>query len=390
MLKRQIRGRAWLVILLVLLAIALALLVALLVLGRSWQAEVIGPDGVPFPVDARVLESLDDPDEEDMGVPVDYLLWAAGYQAVEQVTVTGPDGTRREFDWPAVADDAWWLANGKLSIAGETLPVSRLEAESPLLLGQVQARITDLAPTAAAALGLPALAQATGRPLEAPSARHVLVLLLDGLGYQHYVEARQQGLTPNLVALGEPLLGLTTYPPVTSVSMASLLTGAPPQVHGAWRRGIRQTEVQTLFDAASAAGLYVVVVEGESLPFNLRSAEIRLSGDRDGNGSTDDNVLANALAALDARMPDLLYVHFHGIDDAEHTYSPGAPEVSAVVRELDSAVGRIIEALPENTLVLILADHGQHLVEADEEGRVGNHGSLIESDMFIPIWIVNK
>lgn len=390
MLKKKVRGRALLAIPLALLAVALVLLVALAVLGQSWQAEVIGPDGVPFPVDARVLESLDDPDEEDMGVPVDQLLWAAGHQVVERLTLTGPDGTRREFEWPAVADDAWWLENGKLSIAGETLAVSSVEAEPPALLDQVQARITDLAPTAVAALGLPALAQATGRPLKDLSARHVLILLLDGLGYRHYVEARQDGLTPNLAALGEPLLGLTTYPPVTSVSMASLLTGAPPQVHGAFRRGIRQTKVGTLFDAANAAGLYVVVVEGESWPFNLRNAEIRLSGDRDGNGSTDDNVLANALAALDAGMPDLLYVHFHGIDDAEHTYSPGAPEELAAVSDVDSAVGQILKALPQDTLVLIMADHGQHLVEADEEGRVGNHGSLIESDMFIPIWVVKK
>ena len=390
MLKRIVRGRALLAISLALVAVALVLVVALVVLEPSWQVEVIGPDGVAFPVDAKVLESLDDPDEEDMGVSVDQLLWAAGYQAVRQVNVTGPDGTRREFNWPAVADDAWWLENGKLSIAGETLAVSRLEAESSPLAGLVQARITDIAPTAAAALGLPALTQATGRPLEALSDRHVLILLLDGLGYQHYVRARQEGLIPNLAALGEPLLGLTTYPPVTSVSMASLLTGAPPQVHGAWRRGIRQTEVETLFDAASAAGLYAVAVEGESLPFNLRNAEIRLSGDRDENGSTDDNVLANALTTLDAGMPDLLVVHFHGIDNAEHTYGPGAPEELAAAHEVDSAVGQIVRALPENTLVLVLADHGQHLVAADEEGRVGNHGSLIGSDMFIPIWVIEK
>ncbi len=389
MFKRKNRGQGLLVIPLALLAVALVLVAVLVILRQPWQAEVIGPDGVPFSVDAKVLKTLDDPDEEDMGVPVDQLLWAAGHQAVERLILIGPDGTRRELDWPAVADNAWWLENGKLSIAGETLAVSRLEAESPGLLGQVQARITDLAPTAAAALGLPALAQATGSSLEALSAQHVLILLLDGLGYQHYVEARQEGTTPNLDALGEPLLGLTTFPPVTSVSMASLLTGAPPQVHGAFRRGIRQTEVETLFDAAGSAGLYVVAVEGESLAFNLRGAEIRLSGDRDENGSTDDNVLANALATLDAGMPDLLVVHFHGIDNTEHSYGPGAPQELAAVREVDSAVGQLLEALPENTLILILADHGQHLVE-EEEGRVGNHGSLIESDMFIPIWVVKK
>jgi len=388
MLRRKNRGWVLLVIALVVMATVLVLLVTLGGFGRSWQAEVMGPDGVPFAVDAKVLEGLEDPDEEAPGVAVDQLLWAAGHQAVERLIVIGPDGARREFDWPAVAGDAWWLKNGKLSIAGETLAVSRLEAEPPAQLSQVRARITDVAPTAAAALGLPALAQATGRPLEALSARHVLILLLDGFGYERYVEAQHERLIPNLAALGEPLLGLTTYPPVTSVSMASLLTGAPPQVHDAFRRGIRQTEVETLFDAASAAGLYAVAIEGEALPFNLRNAEIRLSGDRDGNGSTDDNVVANALAALDAGMPDLLYAHIHGIDDAGHTYGAGSPEEVAAVRGVDSAVGQMIEAVPENTLVIILADHGQHLVE--EEGRVGNHGQLIEQDMFIPIWTVNK
>lgn len=373
---------------LALVVVALTLLGILTLLGRSWHAEIIGPDGVSFPVDAKVLNSLVDPDEESPGVSLDHFLWAAGHQVIERLTVTDPGGARREFDWPAVADNAWWLENGKLSIAGETLAVSRLEAEPPPLLGQIQASITDLAPTAAAALGLPALDQATGRPLEALSARHVLILLLDGLGYERYIEAQREGLSPSLAALGEPLLGLTTFPPVTSVSMASLLTGAPPQVHGAWRRGIRQTEAEALFDAVAAAGLYGVAVEGESLPFNLRNTEIRLSGDRDGNGLTDDNVLSNALVVLDAGMPDLLFVHFHGIDDAGHTYGPGAPEESAAVRRVDLAAGQLIEALPQNTLIIILADHGMHLVE--EEGRVGNHGHLIERDMFIPIWIVKN
>jgi len=32
-------------------------------------------------------------------------------------------------------------------------------------------------------------------------------------------------------------------------------------------------------------------------------------------------VLANALAVLDFSLPDLLWVHFHGVDDAGHTYA---------------------------------------------------------------------
>jgi len=256
------------------------------------------------------------------------------------------------------------------------------------LLGQVQARITDIAPTVADALGLPAPDQASGSTLEAPAASRALLLFLDGFGYVRYTEALDAGLIPNLSALGQPLAGLTAYPPSTRVGTAALLTGAPPQVNGVDGRSTRSTDIETLFDVATAAGLRVVAVEGEALAFNLRGAEVQLSGDRDGNGSTDDNVLANALAVLDAGMPELFFVHFHGIDDAGHTYAPVTPEEEAVIGEVDAAVGQLLEALPTNTLVIIFADHGMHQVE--EEGRLGNHGNLIERDMFIPIWVIRK
>ncbi|MGC9468352.1 MAG: alkaline phosphatase family protein, partial [Anaerolineae bacterium] len=64
------------------------------------------------------------------------------------------------------------------------------------------------------------------------------------------------------------------------------------------------------------------------------------------------------------------------------------PEEEAVIREVDAAVSEILAALPDNTLILIFADHGMH--EVEEEGRLGNHGNLIERDMFIPIWITSK
>jgi hypothetical protein len=371
--------------------LALTLLVLLVGCRPLWQGEVTRPDGSSFPVDRQVLERLSDFAEEidgGQGIPLERVLLEAGHWSVERLIAVESGGTRHEFEWAAVADHAWWLDDGRIWIEGQRLDVSRLEVKPAALLGQVQVHITDIAPTAAAALGLPAPAQATGQALEVPPASHVLLLFLDGLGYIRYTEARQDGLVPHLATLGEPLVGLTTYPPCTSVATASLLTGAPPEVHGVDQRGIRKTEIETLFDVATAAGRRVVAVEGEALAFNLRNAEFQLSGDRDGNGSTDDNVLANGLAVLEEGMPDLFFVHFHGIDDAGHTYGPGAPEECATIRTEDAAVGQLIEAMPSDTLILIFADHGMHWV--NEGGRLGNHGHLIERDMFIPIFVVVK
>lgn len=368
--------------------LALALLLCPGGCGRSWQATIVIPDGSEFHIDGKVLANLADFAEGEQGIPLERVLWMAGHRIVERLAVIGPNGGRHDFEWAAVAGEAWWLEDGRIAIDGKLLPVSRLEVEPPALAGRTQASITDLAPTVAQALGIPIPAQATGQVMDIPAADQVLLLFLDGFGYLRFADARDEGLIPNLAALGEPFVGLTAYPPSTSVATAALLTGAPPEVTGVDRRGIRGTEVETLFDGASAAGLRVVAVEGEALAFNLRSAEMQLSGDRDGDGSTDDNVRANALAVLDEGMPDLFYVHFHGIDDAGHTYGPGTLEEERAIRRVDAAVGQLIAATSADTLIIAFADHGMHRVE--EEGRLGNHGHLIEQDMFIPIFVAAK
>jgi hypothetical protein len=355
----------------------------------AWEVAVLSPEGRTVQIDRDALKQLERFEAEHDGgyaVPLEQVLYSTGHSVVERLVLEQEDGQRREIEWSQAADlDAWWLEDGAVWIGGEPFAVARLEVEPPALLGEVQASIVDIAPTVAVALGLPVPAGSTGRALaveEAPAER-ALLLFLDGLGHVRYTEALEGDEIPYIASLGEPLLSLTTYPPVTSVSTASLLTGAPPAIHGADQRGIRKTETETLFDVALAAGRRVVAVEGESLAFNLRSAQVQLSGDRDGDGSTDDNVLANALAVLDAGMPDLFFVHLHGVDDAGHDYGPGAPEERATLDKVDSAVERLVESVPSGTLVVLFADHGMHSVQ--ETGRLGNHGHLIARDMFIPI-----
>jgi hypothetical protein len=371
---------------------ALVLAACLVGCGPSWEASLSRPDGSAFLVDAAVLRRLEEFAEPVGGqeaIPLERVLVSAGHTAVDALCVVSEDGGgESRFEWKLVADRAWWLKDGSLLIGESRLRASQVRVEPSALLPQVVASITDITPTACVALGLPLPSQATGTLLDVAEAERVALIFMDGFGYVRYTEALAEGLVPRLEAMGEPLLALTTYPPITSVSTASLLTGAPPSVHGVDTRGIRKTETETLFDVAASAGLKVVAVEGESLSFALRNAELQLSADFDGNGNTDDNVLTQALGVLSDGAPDLLFVHFHGIDDAGHSYGPGAGEERAVIQEEDEAVGRIVESLPQGTLVIIFADHGMHKV--NEEGRLGNHGHLIDRDIYVPIFLVRK
>jgi hypothetical protein len=371
--------------------LVLAALVLLTVAGcaPTWEAELIDAHGASIPITRETVRGLATFAADDGSIPLERVLYQNGYRVIEALEVTTLDGQRPSYAWADLAETASWRLDGTLQLGGHTVQPRQVAAVQPALPAELTTGLLDIAPTVSAVLGVPAPASATGRPLPLVTAndaapRYVALIFLDGFGYLRYIEALQAGLIPHLAALDAPALGLAAYPPSTSVSSAALLTGASPDVNGVTMRGIRTTETETIFDVVAAAGLRSVAVEGNALAFNLRNTEVMLSGDRDGDGSTDDNVLANALAVLAQGMPDLLWVHFHGIDDAGHTYGPDTPEERAKIKEVDTAVGALISALPPRTAILIFSDHGMHSVQ--EEGRSGNHGNLIDRDMLIPIW----
>lgn len=363
--------------------IAMALLVS--GCGPRWSYPVEGLPGGTVQFNRRIWKDYQDFTGEDGTVPLEQVLYGSGARLVETIVILTAEGESLEYDWSQTAETAALAENGSIFIFGQKLMPDLVYVQQPALEYDVQAGIQDIAPTAAGALGIPAPELSTGTVLVDVEAEAVLLLFLDGFGYVRFQEALDDGLVPNLASLDPPLPGLTTYPPITTVSTASMLTGTEPPRHGVETRGIRKTDAQTIFDTAAAAGLETAVVEGEALAFNIRNTDIDLSGDRDGNGSTDDNVLANALAVLEEGMPDLFMVHFHGIDDMGHEVGPGAELEKGKIREVDAAVGTILEKLPPGTLVIIFADHGMHTVEGQE--RLGNHGHLIPRDMLIPIWV---
>ena len=351
----------------------------------TWDLTLTDAENTSHILTYATWETLQSLAGTEDAVPLEYLLYQYNYTVLAHVHIRDTNEALHSFEWPDVAADAWWLSDGTLRIGDEQIKAVEITGEPAPLPAPLTATLMDIAPTTAHALGLPILEQATGHPLTNTKASHVTLIFLDGFGYLRWLTSLDAGLVPHLATLNSPHMGLSVFPPSTAVASAAMLTGAPPQINGATIRGTRTTDSESMFDIAQAAGLHVTAIEGDALAFNLRAADITLSGDRDGNGSTDDNVLNNALSAIQSGMPDLLWVHFHGIDDAGHTYGPDAAETQAKIVEVDAAVGTLLAALPPDTLVLIFADHGMHAVI--EEERRGNHGNLIAEDMLIPVWM---
>jgi len=352
----------------------------------GWQIEVTTQGEVTSQItQEEVRFYLEKSEEEIEVVALGQLLYKNGFTLIDRINLSTESEEITSFIWDEVAAIASVSEAGVITIGNEDFSPSAIDITPSPLASEIYFSIMDIAPTMAQTLGLPPLPDAIGEVHISGKTEQAVMILLDGLQYHKLQTMIEAEKLPFLQGIEEIHQGLTVYPPITTSASAALLTGAPPQINGVYGYGYRSTELTTLFDLAVENGKTVVAVEGASLPFNLRNAESSLSGDRDGNGFSDDNVFANSLEVIESGMPDLLYVHFHEIDDMGHNFGPDSPEYESALIRVDNYLAQIYAALPADTFIAIVADHGMHTTD---DG--GNHGTLTASDLIIPIIFLDK
>jgi len=191
----------------------------------------------------------------------------------------------------------------------------------------------------------------------------VMIIELDGLGWETFKYAQ----APYLESL-EPKQALACFPPISQVGLASMLTGVTPDIHGIHSRDDREMASEDLFSIAAKMGKASAYIEGSHALLNTSIRPVL--------SLNDEEVLANAQKALESG-PDLIFVHFHGIDEAAHEHGPRAARSMLIINEIDGYVQALAEGFDGR--VIITADHGLH---ATENG--GDHGLFIPEDMIVP------
>ena len=101
---------------------------------------------------------------------------------------------------------------------------------------------------------------------------------------------------------------------------------------------------------------------------------------------TDMSVYAAAAAARVAN-PDLLFVHFHGIDDINHGHTPESEEALAKILETEAYIQALMTGFSGR--VIVVSDHGQITVTEQGIPR-GNHGYFAPGDMFVPYYVFDN
>lgn len=209
----------------------------------------------------------------------------------------------------------------------------------------------------------------------------VMFILPDGLSYQQVIN-----FNDDLSLFKDNYKrAATVNPAISNVALATLVTGVSPAKTEIVKRGVATPAVPDIFEYALSKNKTAKYIEGDrnliitSLPPVLTIP--------DENGLTDLGVFENAKKAL-GNNPDLLFVHFHGIDDINHLYSPESAKAKAKIIEIEGYVQNLISGFTGT--VIIVPDHG-HITTLDENNnKKGNHGIFETGDMYVPYYIIKQ
>lgn len=238
------------------------------------------------------------------------------------------------------------------------------------------ASLKDLLPASLVALGV----SSEERPLAIWPSRHVVVLLIDGLGELQLTS--HADAAPVLDSFARTVSLVTEFPSTTPVALGSLGTGMSPGSHGliAANFWLPETESmlaplkwgsdphpllvapeQTYFEKAFERGITVTTIAQEKhRDSGLSRSVLRGSNYR---GASTISEIAQAFEILQRELSKsthraLTYVYWPDLDRIGHVCGVGSVEWLAGLREVDHLVSLLTELLHgENTLV-VTADHG--------------------------------
>ena len=209
----------------------------------------------------------------------------------------------------------------------------------------------------------------------------VMFILPDGLSIEQiqYYNEDLQLLNDNYS------IAASVNPAISNVALAAMLTGQSPYNNGIVQRGVKAPSSPDIFAYATSLGLNVSYIEGNS---NLVVTSVNpVLNIPDTNGHTDSNVYNSALTALN-NDPDLIFIHFHGIDDVGHEYSPISEQAKNKIINIEGYIMNLMAAF--DGVVIILPDHGMIKYYDEENVARGRHGIFEPKDMFVPYYIFNR
>ncbi len=184
------------------------------------------------------------------------------------------------------------------------------------------------------------------------------------------------------------LNGKTVMPSVTLPCHMSLFHSVDPSRHGTTTNTFapQVRPINGLCEILSAAGKNCAffynwgelrdLAKPDSLSFSYYASGARL-----GYGETNVLVTDAAIEYLASRETDFSFLYLGEVDETGHRFGWMSPEYMTAVNESWKAVQRIVSTLSDDYAVIVTADHG---------GHDRTHGSEMNEDMTIPLFLMGE
>lgn len=79
---------------------------------------------------------------------------------------------------------------------------------------------------------------------------------------------------------------------------------------------------------------------------------------------------------------DVVFGHYLGVDHAGHRYGPDHSAMAAKLDEMDQVIRRVMDAIDDNTLLVVMGDHGMD--------SKGDHGGESDDEVEAALWMYSK
>lgn len=79
---------------------------------------------------------------------------------------------------------------------------------------------------------------------------------------------------------------------------------------------------------------------------------------------------------------DVIIGHYLGVDHAGHRYGPDHPAMTDKLKQMDGVLRRMIDALDDDTLLVVMGDHGMDVK--------GDHGGESDDEVEAALWMYSK
>lgn len=241
--------------------------------------------------------------------------------------------------------------------------------------------LPDVFPSVGASVGV----DGWSATLDLPEARAVVVLLIDGLGYENL--AAHAELAPYLAGLLNGPALECGVPSTTATSLTSLGTGLPPGQHGVvgytcripgtgrrlnalhWDRGVEPEVWQphrTVLERLRDGGVNAVVVNAARF---VDSGLTRCSQRGVPYIGADQpwERLDAILDVVEQPGKHVVYAYESALDHTGHQHGCGSAAWRTVLSAIDAEVRRLRDELPDDTTLVVTADHG--MIDVPVEDR---------------------